>query len=100
MIFFWMEETLLNISLQKFLGVQDLPLEAKSLAKKYTVMLSIHTFILFLTQTYIVLYVIDKVGLAETAFLSSILIFTQGVLDYPLGVLSDSIGQKWVLSLK
>ncbi len=99
MIFFWMEETLLNISLQKFLGVQDLPLEAKSLAKKYTVMLSIHTFILFLTQTYIVLYVIDKVGLAETAFLSSILIFTQGVLDYPLGVLSDSIGQKWVLSL-
>ena len=69
-----MEETLPNISLQNFLGVQDLPLEAKSLAKKYTVMLSIHTFILLLTQTYIVLYVIDKVGLAETAFLSSILI--------------------------
>ncbi|MHA2173901.1 MAG: MFS transporter [Candidatus Hodarchaeales archaeon] len=76
-----------------------MPSEAKSLAKKYTAILVIHTFILFLTQTYIVLYVIGKVGLAETAFLSSILIFTQGVLDFPLGVLSDSIGQKWVLSL-
>ncbi len=95
----WKEEGLTESIFVKFLGVQELPLEAIALAKKYTGMLMTHTFILFLTQTYIVLYVIDKVGLAETAFLSSILIFSQGVLDYPLGVLSDSIGQKWVLSL-
>lgn len=90
---------MINISLSKFLGVHELLPDAKDLAKKYTLMIIIQNFILLLTQTYIVLYVIDKVGFAEAAILSSILLLFQGILDYPLGVLSDSIGQKWVLSL-
>lgn len=90
---------MLNISLTKFLGIHDLLPDAINLVKKYTVMIIIHNFILLLTQTYIILYVIDKMGFVEAAFLSSILLFSQGILDYPLGVLSDTIGQKWVLSL-
>jgi len=89
---------LLNISLTKFLGIHDLLPDAKSLVKKYTVMIITHNFIFLLTQTYIILYVIDNMGIIEAAFLSSILLFSQGILDYPLGVLSDTIGQKWVLS--
>ncbi len=89
---------MLNISLTKFLGINDLLPDAKNLTIKYTVMMIIHTFIFLLTQTFIILYVIDKMGFVEAAFLSSILLFSQAILDYPLGVLSDTIGQKWVLS--
>ncbi|MHA2365227.1 MAG: MFS transporter [Candidatus Hodarchaeales archaeon] len=86
-----------SVSLVNFLGVQELSSDIQSLAKKYTILYTFHFFIFLLTQTFMIVYIIDKVGIAQAAVLSTFLLLFQGVLDYPLGVLSDSIGQKWVL---
>lgn len=50
------------------------------------------------TTTFLIIYVVDKVGIASVGILSAILLLTQSFLDYPLGVISDSIGQRWVIA--
>ncbi|MHA1966329.1 MAG: MFS transporter [Candidatus Hodarchaeales archaeon] len=81
-----------------FLGVKDLPPKGQTLAKQFAIISFLQSFIFSLSITFIVLYVIDQIGIGPVGVLSAVMLLTQSVFDYPLGVMSDSIGQRWVIS--
>ncbi|OLS24220.1 MAG: hypothetical protein HeimC3_21190 [Candidatus Heimdallarchaeota archaeon LC_3] len=86
-------------TLTTFLGIQDLTSDAKKLVKKYTLIVFFHNFIFMFSNTFIILFIFDLVGFIDAGILMSILLISQSVFDYPTGVLSDNLGQRWVISL-
>lgn len=81
----------------QFLGVSTLPEGAQSFTKRFALLFTTHTFIFLFTNTFMILYAIDLVGIAQAGLLTSVFVLTQGVADYPLGVISDSLGQRYVI---
>jgi MFS family permease len=81
-----------------FLGVKDLSAKGQTLAKQFAVISFLHSFIMQSSVIFIVLYAIDQVGIGPVGVLSAVMLLIQSVFDYPLGVMSDSIGQRWVIS--
>ncbi len=79
------------------LGVIDLSNQAHSLIKKFLIYSILITTLFMLSNTFYILFFIDAIGYGEVGILLAIGFLTQAVFDYPTGVLSDWIGQKWVL---
>lgn len=73
--------------------------ELKSLVNRYVFLASLIRAILILSDTFLIIFVIDNVGYAQAGFLVSIMLITQSLIDYPSGILSDRIGQRWILAL-
>lgn len=55
--------------------------------------------IFFVSGTFYVLFIIDKVGYAELGILAGFSFLVQAILDYPSGSLGDWIGQRWILAI-
>ena len=53
--------------------------------------------IFMLSTTFLFLYVVDKIGLAQAAIVITIAYVIQGLTDYPSGGIGDKIGQKNIL---
>lgn len=85
--------------LNRFLGIQDLSLEAKSLLKTFFSFTLIHSLLMSISGTFFTLYAIDKIGFALTGTMMAVLLLTQFIFDYPSGSLGDYIGQRWVLTI-
>ncbi len=82
-----------------FLGIKNsLPLNAQGLVQKYLILASFQSMMFFVSGTFYVLFVIDKVGYQELGILVGISFLVQALLDYPSGSLGDWIGQRWILA--
>lgn len=90
---------MLNINLNRLLGIDELPLLAQKHLKKVLSFRMIISFLMSLSNTFYVIFVIDKVDFALAATVTSIMLFTQLLLDYPSGTLGDWLGQRWVLTI-
>ncbi|MHA1990189.1 MAG: MFS transporter [Candidatus Hodarchaeales archaeon] len=81
---------------ESFLGIKQLNLEAKSFVVRSLNFHWLFTFFSMLTTTFFILFALDLVSYSELGILLTIEIIIQLVIDYPSGVISDWIGQKWV----
>lgn len=85
------------LSIHSLLGSKDLSVDAKKIVFRYFCFASIMRGVLMLSNTFLFLFVVDKIGLMQSAFLITLAFIIQGVTDYPLGGVSDKIGQKNIL---
>ncbi|MHA2364821.1 MAG: MFS transporter [Candidatus Hodarchaeales archaeon] len=83
--------------LTKFLGINELPEFGQSFLLKVVTLRLFNSFIILLTSTFWILFIIDSIGVAEAGFIVSFMLLIQFILDYPTGSLGDYIGQKLVL---
>jgi MFS family permease len=83
----------------KFLGIQDLSLEAKSLLKTFFLFTLTDSLIMSISGTFFTLYAIDRIGFALTGAMMAVMLLTQFIFDYPSGSMGDYIGQRWVLTI-
>ncbi len=85
--------------INRFLGIQDLSPEARSLLRTFFSFTLINSLIMSLSGTFFALNAIDKIGFALTGAMMALLLFTQFIFDYASGSLGDYIGQRWVLAI-
>ncbi len=71
----------------------------KLLVSRYVLLASLIRAVTILSDTFLIIYVIDQVGYSEAGLLVSIWLVTQALTDYPSGILSDRLGQRWVLTI-
>ncbi|MFX0185120.1 MAG: MFS transporter [Candidatus Hodarchaeota archaeon] len=83
----------------KYLGIEEIPRRAQHYIRTYLVFQTFSTLLLFLSNTFFVLFSIDKIGFALTGVTLSFTFLIQLLFDYPSGSLGDWIGQRWVLSI-
>ena len=83
-----------------FLGIREsLPYNIQSLVQKFLILASFQSMIFFVSGTFYILFIIDKVGYAELGILAGVSFLVQATLDYPSGSLGDWIGQRWTLAI-
>ncbi|MFX1507488.1 MAG: MFS transporter, partial [Promethearchaeota archaeon] len=85
--------------INKFLGIQDLSLEAKSLLRTFFSFTLINSLLLSISGTFFALNAIDKIGFALTGVMMSVILLIQFIFDYPSGSLGDYVGQRWILTI-
>ncbi len=87
------------LSLSAVFDLDGLSLHSRRLVHRYVWVASLIRSLLILSDTFLIIYVIDNVGYANSGYLVGIMLITQGLIDYPSGVFSDKIGQRWVLAI-
>ncbi len=87
-----------QVLLSRFMAT-SLSQPAQSLLLRYLSYGSAVRSFSILSDTFLILYVLDSLGYAAAGALVAIRLVVQGVFDYPTGILSDLIGQKLVLTL-
>ncbi|MFX0185723.1 MAG: MFS transporter [Candidatus Hodarchaeota archaeon] len=85
--------------INKYLGITELPNQAKSLFQTFLFIQLVSSFLMEMSSTFYILNAIDHIGFALTGVVTSVLLLTQMILDYPSGSLGDYIGQRWVLAI-
>ncbi len=83
----------------RLLGTEELPSLAQLHLRKVLTLGMLISFLMSLSNTFGVLYAIDKIGYTLAATCTSIMLLTQLIFDYPSGSLGDWIGQRWVLAI-
>lgn len=83
----------------KFIGINNLPKSAQSLTRVYGLIRMLNSFILNLTSTFLILYIIDALGFEKASIVITVMLTVQLAIDYPSGSLGDHIGQRWVLGI-
>ncbi|MCE7736933.1 MAG: MFS transporter [Candidatus Heimdallarchaeota archaeon] len=82
-----------------FIGLKELPKEARSIIRNYSFIDILVSFSFSLTNTFYILYIIDTVGFREAGVITAISVGVQLLIDYPSGSLGDLIGHKWVFTM-
>ncbi|MHA2225904.1 MAG: MFS transporter [Candidatus Hodarchaeales archaeon] len=85
--------------LNRYLGINELPNQAKSLIQTFLFIQLINSFLMSMSSTFYILNAIDHIGFTLAGVMTSVLLLTQVILDYPSGSLGDYIGQRWVLGI-
>jgi MFS family permease len=83
---------------ENFLGIKMLNPEARKFVIRSLNFHWIFTILVWLTNTFLILYALKYVNLGELSLLITIQVFVQLIVDYPSGVLGDWIGHRWVLA--
>lgn len=83
--------------LNNYLGIKQLPARAQYYIRAFLLFQSLSSFLLLLSNTFFVLYSLDRIGFALTSVTLSFSFLVQLIFDYPSGSLGDYIGQRWVL---
>ncbi|UCG00781.1 MAG: MFS transporter [Candidatus Heimdallarchaeota archaeon] len=83
--------------ISNYLGIKQLPTRAQYYIRSFLLFQSFSSFLLLLSNTFFVLYSLDRIGFALTSVTLSFSFFVQLIFDYPSGSLGDWIGQRWVL---
>ncbi len=84
--------------LLKFLGIDKFPQQAQKIIQIYFALATITRATYLISSTFYILFVLDAVNFAKLGLLVSIGFVFQAVIDYPTGVISDWLGQKWILA--
>ena len=82
--------------LDSLLSIQKFSPDSQILIKNYFIIIVIVTIVATFTNIFVVLYFIDKYDYATAGLLFAVLSFTQFIIDFPSGSLSDLLGQKWI----
>ncbi|MHA2054559.1 MAG: MFS transporter [Candidatus Hodarchaeales archaeon] len=85
--------------INKYLGTSDLSHHVKSLFRTFLFIQLINSFLMSMSATFYILNAIDHLGFTLAGVLTSVLLLTQLLLDYPSGSLGDYIGQRWLLAV-
>ncbi|MFX1284830.1 MAG: MFS transporter [Promethearchaeota archaeon] len=85
--------------IRRYLGIESLPEEAKSMVKNFLTIELLNSFLFSLSSTFYILNAIDKIGFTLAAVITSVMLMIQLMCDFPSGSLGDYIGQKWVMTL-
>ena len=85
--------------IDSLLGTEKLPEQAQSHMRSVLTLIMTISFLMSLSNTFYVLFVIDKIGFTLAATSTSVMLLTQLIFDYPSGSLGDWIGQRWVLAI-
>ncbi|MHA1976205.1 MAG: MFS transporter [Candidatus Hodarchaeales archaeon] len=85
--------------INNLLGTEDLPERAQSHMRTVLSVGMAISFLMSLSSTFYVVFVIDQIGYTLAAVSTSVMLFTQLIFDYPSGSLGDWIGQRSVLAL-
>ncbi|OLS24271.1 MAG: hypothetical protein HeimC2_23360 [Candidatus Heimdallarchaeota archaeon LC_2] len=82
-----------------FIGLKEIPKEARSVMRNYSIIMLLLNFIFSFTATFSILYIIDAIGFKGAATITAISLSVILLTDYPSGSLGDWIGQKTVIML-
>lgn len=82
-----------------FFGITVLPPAAQRLVQKLVLFNVLSSFLFFLSNTFFILFVEERIGFAGAGVMIALSMFVQLVTDYPSGALSDRIGARWVSTL-
>ena len=85
--------------INKILGTAELPKQAQIHMRSVLSLSMIISFLMSLSSTFYILFVIDNVGFTLAAVTTSVMLITQLIFDYPSGSLGDWIGQRWILAI-
>ena len=85
--------------IHKLLGISELQPTAKKFLTKATFLLVISDFLLYIAQTFLILYALEIVSFSDLGIIISVQLVIMILSDYPSGALGDWIGQKWVIVL-
>ncbi len=85
--------------IHRYLGIESLPEQTKSIIKKFLTIQLLNSFLFSLSSTFYILNAIDKIGFTQAAIITSVMLMIQLMCDFPSGSLGDYIGQKWVMTL-
>ncbi|MFX0123578.1 MAG: MFS transporter [Candidatus Hodarchaeota archaeon] len=83
--------------LSNYLGIKQLPNRAQYYIRAFLLFQSLSSFLFLLSNTFFVLYSLDRIGFTLTSLTLSFSFLVQLIFDYPSGSLGDWIGQRWVL---
>ncbi len=83
----------------RLLGSEELPEKTQGLLRSVLTLGMMISFLMSLSNTFYIVFVIDKIGYTLAATSTSIMLLTQLIFDYPSGSLGDWIGQRWVLAI-
>jgi MFS family permease len=83
--------------LHKVLGITTLNAEAKNFLSKAVSLIFVYTFIVMVTNTFLILFALEFLSLAELSIILALQAILQAISDYPTGAVGDWIGQRWIL---
>ncbi|MHA2363568.1 MAG: MFS transporter [Candidatus Hodarchaeales archaeon] len=86
-------------ALFSFLGIKEVSKEGKSFIIKAFFLYNGYNFLFWLVCTFLILHVLDYVSFLELGFLIAFSFFIQAITDYPTGVLSDWLGQRFIMCI-
>lgn len=75
----------------KIMGTSSLSSDVQKLVQKFVFVNSVNFFVLTFPLTFLFLFVIDKVGFAQSGILFAIMVGTQFVFDLPSGALGLNV---------
>ena len=84
-------------TVHRILGISDLNSEAKAFLSKAVSVTFIYTFVVMLTNTFLILFALEILSLPELGILLASQAIIQAISDYPTGAVGDWIGQRWIL---
>ncbi|MHA2216532.1 MAG: MFS transporter [Candidatus Hodarchaeales archaeon] len=87
------------VIINSILGTSELPKLAQIHMRSVLSLSMIISFLMSLSSTFYILFVIDNVGFTLAAVTTSVMLITQLIFDYPSGSLGDWIGQRWILAI-
>ncbi|MFW9769134.1 MAG: MFS transporter, partial [Candidatus Thorarchaeota archaeon] len=79
------------------LSIGNLNSEAKQFISRATSLILTYSFVVMLTNTFLILQALEFVTLTELAMILAIQFVIQSIASYPAGAIGDWIGQRWVL---
>lgn len=83
----------------RFYGTTDLSPDARQLVRRGVGLIVSFVFLLMATNTFFILYALEKVSYVELGLLLALQFFVQAISDYPTGAVSDWIGQRRVFAV-
>ncbi|MHA2278862.1 MAG: hypothetical protein ACXAC2_24040, partial [Candidatus Kariarchaeaceae archaeon] len=83
--------------LHRFFDIASLNNHAKKFITRSLMMMLVYTFIVMLTNTFLILYALETLSIKQLGLILGIKFGIQALTDYPTGALGDWIGQRWVL---
>ena len=83
--------------LHKILGITTLNSDAKTFISKAVSLIFIYTFIVMITNTFLILFALEFLSLSELSIILALQAIVQAISDYPTGAIGDWIGQRWIL---
>ncbi len=86
-----------NSKIYRFLHIQKLPEALQKQTMFYVGIWMLQSVAFHLTDTFLVLYLLESYTWAQVSIIFSVQMATQLLSDYPTGVLGDWIGQKKIL---
>ncbi|MHA2318263.1 MAG: MFS transporter [Candidatus Hodarchaeales archaeon] len=83
--------------LHRILGITTLNPDAKNFISKAVSLIYVYTFIVMVTNTFLILFTLEFLSLAELSIILALQAILQAIADYPTGAIGDWIGQRWIL---